>query len=241
MSFKILALALLFILVGCDTPTRSRPIPNLSGSETYTTTPGNSSTSSSGFGPANGSTTGQTSSGGSTTNSPTRPPGFENCSFTITGYAAGIGQIYACQSSADETQIGIKSTQTNQDRTCLIPMYKDQNGGSTYLSKEPQCFIQTSGSEVFGKLSKTRAGFQNHPLNALMIMKYNSLSAFYTCMDALTTFADPRCPMGMQTPPYQQNVYPYAYINCMQLAQARMNQICSDFKTMHSYVELKLK
>ena len=239
MNFKFLSVPVVLVLLGCDAPTRSRPIPNLSGSDSYTSS-GNTSNSSSGFGPSTGGTTTSGSTGGTSTTS-TRPAGFENCSFSIGGFAAGIGQIYACQSTLDETQIGVKSTQTNQDRTCLIPMYKDQNGGSTYLSKEPQCFIQMAGAETFGKLSKTRPGFQNHPLNSLMIMKYNSLSSFYTCMDALTTFSDPRCPSGMQTPPYQQNVYPYAYVNCMQLAQARMNQICSDFKTMHPYVELKLK
>lgn len=232
--------SLLFLLVAisaCDAPVRSRPATVLQNGSQSPISSGNSTN----FGSTGG---GDSWTGGTTgtSNGSTRPPGFESCDPTPRYYAAGIGTIGVCQSSSDETSIMVKSTVADvSEATCLIPMYKDGSGNSTYLSTEPQCFRQEAGKEVYGKLYKTRNGYTNQPLNGLMVMKQSALVAFYNCMNAISRYSDPSCPYGAQTPTYQQRVPPYQIVNCLQRAQSFMSQQCNDFKVMYSYLDIRLK
>lgn len=222
--YFILALSV-FALVGCDAPTRTRLQPAYSNSGNNLSTGGSSSGTGTTTGWSSGGTTGSTT--GSNNN---LPSGFENCTFATQGYSAGLGYVGACQSTLDETLIAVKPALTDTvTRTCLIPTYKDAGGSSSYIG-QPQCTYTTQNTVVQGQLLKNRTGFSNYTLNGMMIMKESSLTAYFNCMDAYIKYVSQACPMGAQT-----------NATCDQYARNYMSQLCTTFKSQHSYIDMRLK
>lgn len=227
MKSLLLPFSIFVLVTACDNPQRNRMQYPLNGNSTDGLT---SSPASGAWGPGNasGSTSG-TTTGETSPSTGTRPPGFENCDITPKYYSAGINYIGVCQSSTDETSVAVKTTVSDTVRTCLIPTYKDASGSSTYLG-QPQCFIPEEDKISMGNVYKTRAGFEQNPINGVMVMKEASLGAYFTCMNAVVQFRSPQCPNGAQTNPY-----------CHQMATADMNAKCNDFKSFHSYIDIRLK
>jgi hypothetical protein len=226
-----LILLSLFLLYACEAPQRGRvPLGHNTNAHTgphHIDSP---------WSPFTGPTTGTTSGTGPTTN--TNPQGFENCNLDVNQYyASGINYIGVCQSSLDETLVAIKNSQSDSSRTCLIPTFKENSGSSTYIG-QPQCFIPEANKVITGKLYKTRPGFTNSPLNGLMVMKEQSMTAYFGCMDAYVTFVHSLCPQGPKTPPYY---YQNQLVNCDLMARNMMAEKCNAFKAMHSYIDIKLK
>lgn len=219
---KTLLITLSFILLAtaCDNPQRNK-LASSANTGNGLTNPTGTTTN-----PWTTSGTTGSSSGGTVS---TKPPGFENCDISPKYYAAGINYIGICQSTIDETQVAVKPTVTDSARTCMIPTYKDNSGSSTYLG-QPQCFSPQENVVTMGQLHKTRQGFTTSPLNGVMIMKEVSLTAYFTCMDAMITFTHPQCPYGANT-----NAY------CNQMARSIMTTKCNNFKVDHAYVDVRLK
>jgi hypothetical protein len=231
MKSLLLSLSLLILAASCDNPQRNRlnggyitgnELGQPDGSTSGTNT-GSTNTN-----PWQTSTTGTTTSGASGS-STQKPPGFENCDISAKYFAAVIGYMGICQSTLDETSVAIISTVTDGNRTCLIPTFKDNTGSSTYLG-QPQCFAPQEGVITNGKLYKTRATYSHLPINGVMVMKQNSLAAYFTCMDAYVSFTHPSCPNGAKTN-YQ----------CDQMARSLMAAKCNDFKVSNPYIDIRLK
>jgi hypothetical protein len=219
------------LLTGCEAPQRGRIPANYVTGEKFNS--GNGFQSSTTSGTTSGVTTGTTAGGTPAPNSDNalNMPGFEKCDLNPQkNHASGIGYMGICQSSQDETLVAVKPTITNQDeRTCLIPTYKETSGSSTYIG-QPQCFLTMENQVVTGKLFKTRGGFQHYPINGAMIMKETSLGAYFKCMDAYATYRSPACPYGPKT-----------NAGCEQYARAYMDQLCQSFKAMNAYIDARLK
>lgn len=223
MKTLMLSLMTLFLATACDNPTRNRLANNLGSGNNLTDGAGNNN-SSNPWG--SGSTTGSTT--GSSTGTP-KPAGFENCDITAKYYAAGINYMGICQSTLDETSVAVKLTVADSTRTCLIPTYKDSSGSSTYLG-QPQCFIPQANIVTMGNIYKTRTGYANSPINGVMVMKEASLGAYFTCMDAYTSYRSTACPYG-----------PTTNANCDAYARQLMTQKCNDFKATNPYIDIRLK
>jgi hypothetical protein len=170
------------------------------------------------------------SSTGGVTGGQTTQPGYETCDLSPNYYASAIGYIGVCQNTITETLVTVKPTQTVDGvRVCLIPSYKEGSGSSTYIG-QPQCYYQVANQIVSGQLYKNRPGFTSYPLNALMIMRETSLTAYFNCMHALLNYQYPAsCPYGAQT-----------NASCNAMAQNYMNQVCNDFKVQHSYLDISI-
>ena len=221
MKTLMLSLVTLLLATACDNPQRNRLATSLNtGNNLGTGTTAGSNPWST------GTTTG-TTTGGTSTN--TRPPGFENCDISAKYYAAGINYMGICQSTTDETSVAINSTVTDTTRTCLIPTYKDSAGSSTYLG-QPQCYIPQAGVVSTGNIYKTRTGYTTSPINGVMVMKEQSLTAYFTCMDAYTSYRSTACPYG-----------PTTNANCDAYARQLMTQKCNDFKATNAYIDIRLK
>lgn len=239
MKTLLLALPILFLAVACDSPQRTR-LGTTVNSGNGLTSPTTSTSNPWATGSTGGSSTGSSSSGS------TKPAGFENCDLSAKYYASGINYIGVCQSTLDEKSIAVYTTVADSSRTCLIPTYKDSTGSSTYLG-QPQCFLPVANNVTIGTLYKTRSGFTNNPISGVMIMKEASLTAYYTCMDAYTTFPRSMCANGAQTNSYCAQLYQQcpagartsAY--CDQIARNDMNNKCSSFKSMYPYIDLCVK
>ncbi len=204
------------IVVGCDTPTRSR-FPSTSTSNNQTAP---------GLVPITPVVPGEPIPG--TPGAPTTP-GFENCNLTKSNTTADLGSIGICKSTQDETQIRFVSSQTDtQNRICIIPTYKDGTGSSTYLG-DPQC-TYTEAERIFtGRLYKNRPGMSGYPLTGVMIMREQLLVEYFGCMDAYAKFVAYYCP---QNPNY-----------CAQQAAAYRNQVCTQFKTKYpnNYLDIYIR
>lgn len=220
MKTLMLSLVTLLLATGCDNPQRNRLTNGLAtGSQLNT---GTSTTNPWGTGTTTGSTTGsQTGS--------TRPAGFENCDITAKYYAAEINYMGICQSTLDETSVAVNSTVASTTRTCLIPTYKDTTGSSTYLG-QPQCFLPVANNVSMGNLYKTRTGYTGNIINGVMVMKERSLTAYFTCMDAYTSYVSTACPNG-----------PATNATCDAYARQLMTLKCNDFKATHPYLDIRLK
>lgn len=227
MKSLLLALSLIS-LVACEAPTRTRT--GVFSNPSSSTGDGSTSGSNSGNNPWTGGTTSSGSGTGSTNTGNNLPAGFENCDISQKYYAAGINYIGVCQSKNNETHLVANPSVTNsQVRTCFIPTYKTSNGSSTYLG-QPQCFYPVANQiQTDGRLVKSRAGFMGNPITGTMIMLETSVTAYFTCMNAYANYQSPQCPYGPQT-----------NSSCSQMASQYMNQVCSDFKTRHSYIDLCL-
>ncbi len=232
---KTLVTSLLFltILTSCDAPQRTRSLGTTYGSGlSYngtegSTTSGNLGGTTSGTSTSGSSTSGTTNGNGSTT----LPSDFSACNTGTPFYSAGIGYTSLCQSTATDTSIRVMFTTTDQDSgTCLIPTYKDSAGNSMYLG-QAQCTLHNANQVIYGSLPKTRSGFSSYPLNGAMIMKRTAINAYFTCMDAYVNFVDPvYCPYGAKTSP-----------TCDQTARNYMTNLCNQFKSQNSYMDIRLK
>lgn len=222
MKTLMLSLVTLLLATSCDNPSRNRLATSLNTGNNLDT----GTTAGSNPWGNTGTTTGTTTGGTAT---PTRPPGFENCDISAKYYAAGINYMGICQSATDETAVAINSTVTDSLRNCLIPTYKDSTGSSTYLG-QPQCYLPQAGVVSTGNVYKTRVGYTGSPINGVMVMKEASLTAYFTCMDAYTSYKSTACPYGPQTSP-----------SCDAYARQLMTQKCNDFKAAHAYIDIRLK
>lgn len=231
MKKMIFSLLLLLLVASCDNPQRNRLNGGFSangqGQPDGSTLGASSNTNTNN--PWQTSTTGTTSSGSTSGSTNQKPPGFENCDISTKYYAAVVGYMGICQSTLDETSVAIMSTITDGNRTCLIPTFKDNTGSSTYLG-QPQCYAPQEGVLTNGRLYKTRSAYAHLPINGVMVMKQNSLPAYFTCMDAYVSFTHPSCPNGAKTN-YQ----------CDQMARSLMATKCNDFKVSNPYIDIRLK
>jgi hypothetical protein len=222
MKTLMLSLVSLLLASSCDNPQRNRLATNLNTGNNL----GTGTTAGSNPWGNTGTTTGSTTGGTSTT---TKPPGFENCDISAKYFAAGINYMGICQSTMDETSVAINSTVSDTLRTCLIPTYKDTSGSSTYLG-QPQCYLPQAGAVTTGSIYKTRTGYTTNPINGVMVMKERSLTAYFTCMDAYTSYKSTACPYG-----------PTTNASCDAYARQLMTQKCNDFKAAHAYIDIRLK
>lgn len=231
MKTIVLPILIATFLTACDAPQRTRSLTTSYGSGiSYNGTEGSSTTGNLGgttSSATNGnSTTGSTS--GSSNGSTTLPAGFTTCNTATSFYSAGIGYTSVCQSTALETSVRVMFTTTDQELgTCLIPTYKDTSGSSMYLG-QPQCTFHNANQVIYGSLPKTRVGFTNYPVNGVMVMKKSSLTAYFSCMDAYASYVATYCPTGVTSA-------------CQIAAQNFMASTCSQFKTQHSYMDIRLK
>jgi hypothetical protein len=227
MKTIVLPFLLLTFFTACDAPQRTRALTNSYGSGIqYNGTEGSSTTGSLG-GTTSSATNGSNTTSG-TNNGTTLPSDFSGCNTTPSFYAAGIGQTSVCQSSVNETSVRVMFTQADQDSgTCLIPTYKDAAGSSMYLG-QPQCTLHAANQVIYGSLPKTRVGFSSYPVKGVMVMKRSALTAYFTCMDAYVNFVATYCPTGVTAA-------------CQRDGQAYMTNMCNEFKTMHSYMDIRLK
>jgi hypothetical protein len=216
---KFIILSVLVILVGCDTPTRSRfPTASSIGNPVVSPTAGNFT----GGATTGGSTTG-TTTGGATTS-----PGFENCNLTKSNSTADLGSLGICKSTLDETVLRFVTSQSDStSRTCFIPTYKDSTGSSTYLG-DPQCTYTEAEKIYTGRFVKNRSGFSQYPINGVMIMKENLLVEYFACMDSYTKYISYYCPANPNYAPCLQGAANYRY------------QVCTQFKTKYpnNYLDL---
>jgi len=254
MNKFLVAMLLLSMATACDTPQRNRlpsTIYNSDGLNQPTQVNGDNVWGT-GTGGSIGGNTGSTT-GSNTNTTTTRPPGFENCDISAKYYVAGLNYMGICQSTLDETSVVVNSTVSDSARTCMIPTFKNSAGSSTYLG-QPQCFAPIAGQVSTGQLFKSREGyysanvlFTSLSLNGVMVMKENSLSAYFTCMDAIINFPASLCPNGPNSNPscsqlYQQcpngaNSSQY----CSQVANTDRNAKCNNFKADHPYIDIRLK
>jgi len=132
-------------------------------------------------------------------------------------------------------------------RTCLIPTYKSADGSSLYLSSQPQCTQTIAGKIYSGSLVLNRAGFENYPMNGVIILKENILESYYQCMNAY--------PIAVQNgscvshPAYntcraRMGYYPNAHqVCCEEGARQIQMQVCNTFKASfgNQYLDIRLR
>jgi hypothetical protein len=244
MKTKLILFTLLFWVVSCDSPQRSRlPSTYVSGVE-------QTDTSTGGFVPDNlsdSTTSGSTSGSGSGSQN---QAGFENCDLSQKYHTIDIGYFGLCQNSKDETVFKFKPSLTSTGvRTCLIPTWFDSssNGSSTYIG-QPQCTYTTSNQTVTGQLVKNRSGFENYQLNGVIVMKEPLLPEYFNCMQGYVNWPRNICPSGASNtycaywlPRCPQGVQSNAA--CSGEGQNYMASVCNQFKQKYSnsYISIKLK
>ena len=81
-----------------------------------------------------------------------------------------------------------------------------------------------------GNIYKTRNGYAQSPINGVMVMKERSLSAYYTCMDAYSSYVSAACPMG-----------PTTNATCDAYARQLMTTKCNNFRADNAYIDIRLK
>jgi len=229
MKPTLLTLALLILATACDAPQQRRLAGTYNNSSTSTGAVGTD-----GFTP-NPSTTGGTTSGttaGTTTGSTTGAQTV-NCIKNVVAYHAGLGNVDVCEDSANEVLFKLGFSTTDQsDGTCIIPMYKDTAGNSTYLGTA-QCTKHNQGQIVTGNVSKNRNGYAGYQINSVMVLKYSGTSAFYQCMNAYgVSFQS--C-MGS----YGNNAYYQSY--CDTQAKNYMTGLCNTFKSNYPYAQVSTR
>ncbi|MBY0515491.1 MAG: hypothetical protein K2P81_01180 [Bacteriovoracaceae bacterium] len=230
-------LTILLVAQGCDAPQRVR-----TSGTTFDSNLGTSGQDSSGtnFGTAgstggtttSGTTTGSTS-GGTTTGGTTTGGQTINCIKTATAYHAGLGNVDVCQDSANEVYFKLTYSTTDQnDGTCIVPMYKDGSGNSTYLGSA-QCTKHNQGQVVYGNVSKNRNGYSGYQINSVMVLKYSGTNAFFQCMNAYGTYFQ-SC-MAQ----YNNNQFYQSYCNTQ--ATNYMTNLCNTFKNNYPYSQVSTR
>lgn len=233
MKMLLLSLVTLFTITACDAPQRLRtPGETFSGSVdtgSGTSNFGGNSTSGSSGGTNAGSTTGGTNgTTGSTGGGQTI-----NCIKNAIAYHAGLGNVDVCQDSANEVFFKMGFSTTDQsDGTCIVPMYKDGSGNSTYLGSA-QCTKHNQGQIVYGNLSKNRNGYAGYQINSVMVLKYSGTTAFFQCMNAYGSYFQ-TCMNQYLNNPYYQNY-------CNTQATNYMTNLCNAFKSNYPYSQVSTR
>lgn len=235
-----LSFALLLLAIACDGPSRMRTASNYAslGSVGTTTTTGTAT---------GGTTTGTTTTGTTTTGGTTAvTAGFESCNTTASYSHSGIGNISICQSSSNELHFRMGFTTTDQsDGTCLVPLYKDGSGNSSYLGSA-QCIKHNAGQVSYGFLQKTRAGYTGYPVNGVMVIKYSGTTPFFQCMQAYDINYQ-SCRVATCQSAYGYNAVLYnqclasLITSCDTSAKTYMSNVCSTFKSSYPYIDIRTK
>lgn len=221
----LLPLALLLLAQACDAPQQRR----ITG--TFDNSSAASAGNSSGLTPTDGSN--GSSNGGSSSGTTTGGDNKINCSNNVTAYHAGIGNVDICQDTANELSFRMGFSTTDQsDGTCIVPMYKDSAGNSTWLGSA-QCTKHNQGQIVYGNVNKNRSGYAGYQINSVMVLKYSGTSAFFQCMNAYGT-SYTSC-MGA----YGNNPYYQSYCNTQ--AQNYMTTLCNTFKANYPYAQVSTR
>lgn len=225
----------LFSLVACDVPSQRRQLVKTGTSNVGSPT---NATGENAFNSGNTTTTGSATSG----------TGFENCSLASRGSSLALGTIGVCQNSSDQTLFKFSSSTSDQSvRTCLIPTYKSADGSSLYLSSQPQCTLTTANQIYSGKLYVDRSGFQNYPVNGVIVIKESALEGYYGCMNAYATAVQTgacttHAAYNNCRAQYGYNSYYNSY--CCQAAGYQIQaQTCDTFKANYSsyYLDIRLR
>lgn len=245
MKKYFLLLSLLALATGCDSPQRTRTPGTWISGNTLETVPSNQSGSLTPPTTA-GSTSGATSGSGPGV---TGTPGFTTCDLSDRYQTIDIGFFGLCQSSQDETLFKFKTSLTSTTlRICLIPTYKESNGSSTYIG-QPQCTYTTASQVVQGKLYKNRPGFEQYPLNGVIVMKEPLLPQYINCMNGYVNWPQNVCPNGPSSTSYCAYWAPRCPNGgrtnggCDTEARNYMGQICTTFKNQYSnsYIDIRTR
>ena len=227
------------LLVGCDSPQRTRaPAKFITGNHLDSPNGGWNVTN------PPGSTTGSTTGSGTTDTT-----GFAGCDLSDKYHTIDIGFFGICQSTVNETLFKFRTSLTSTSvRTCIIPTYKEANGSSTYIG-QPQCTYTTSNKEIMGQLVKNRQGFQSYPINGVIVMKEPLTAEYFACMNAYVNWPRNVCPNGAATNQYCSYWVPrcpngtQSGALCDAPAREHMAQTCTSFKTRYAdaYIDIRLK
>lgn len=244
MKKTLIALGFLTILTGCDTPQRTRI--QTANTDSIGTPPNNSWTTG---GTSGGTTTG-TTTGGTTGTGTVSTPGFENCDLSDKYHNIDIGHFGICQSTQDETVFKFRtSLGSTGSRICLIPIYKDASGSSTYLGN-PQCTYTQSNVIIQGKVYKDRSGYSQYPVNGVIVMRENLTAEYFKCMHGYTNWPANACQSSSNVSycNYWGRSCPYGPGNtqgtpCDYEARNYMSQICNSFKSKYgnAYTDIRTK
>lgn len=245
----LLSLLSAFFLTGCmEAPMRYRPPTSpltdpSSGGSTGNPLTGTTS------GTESGSTAGSANGGSTSGSSGNSAPGFESCDLTYKHHTVDIGHFGLCQNKYDPTSIRVRFSQTSTSvRVCLVPTFKDATGSSTYIG-EPQCtLVKNSGETISGRILNNRPGYQDKPINGVMVMKEPLLAGYIGCMHSVTNWPVNLCPKGAQTNTTCYNYYAQCPAGatsnqwCYNEAIKYKNAVCNDFKDRYSnsYADIRL-
>ncbi len=229
----IFPLVLTVLAAACDAPQRIRN-PGGSFSDGVNSSNGsgvgfdNGGTSAGNSGTTTGSSTGTTA--GSTTGTTTGSGTSISCVSNVTGFHAGLGNVGVCQDSANEVRFQLTFSTTDQsDGTCIVPMFRDSSGKSTYLGNA-QCTKHNQNQVIVGTVSKNRTGHAGYQINSVMILKYSSTNAFFQCMNAYGV-AYNSCMQSYGGNPFYQNY-------CDGQGNTYMNNLCNTFRSNHPYAQV---
>jgi len=235
----LLSIFTLLTLIACDAPQRTR----LQSGYDYMTNPykdgnsGQDKTPESGdFNPGNPGTGTESSE-------------YSHCDLSYKYHTIDIGHFAICQSRTNESKFKFKTQVANRNvQVCLIPTYRDQSGGSTYLGR-PQCVYTEAGKDYEGYLYKDRSGFSGYSINGVIVMKYPLLNEYHRCMNASISWPASACPSGAYT--NQTCLQAYSSCpngaatnpSCAAAAREFMTATCEQFKSKYrnSYADISTR
>lgn len=231
MKQTLLLSALFLLATACDAPQQRR----LAGTYNNSSTSTGAVEGTNGFtpNPTTGTTSGTTAGSTTGTTTGTTTGSTINCIKNAVAYHAGLGNVDVCEDAANEVLFKLGFSTTDQsDGTCIIPMYKDTAGNSTYLGTA-QCTKHNQGQIVTGSVSKNRNGYAGYQINSVMVLKYSGTNAFYQCMNAYGVQFQ-TC-MGA----YGNNSFYQSY--CDTQAKNYMTSLCNTFKSNYPYAQVSTR
>lgn len=222
MKYSLLLLTLLYLLMACDSPMRTRFQPTTEGNGTidgYT-----DGTGGDGGNGGDGGDGGDGGNGGDEGNGQTTP-GFENCTLGMQYYGGpNIGYFGICQSSDNETVFKAKKATadpTPELRTCYVPIHII--GESSFKLGLAWCQMHSANTEYDFTLTKERP----EAINGVMVIKDGpALFGYMQCMNAKVHYLQ-GFPAGSVPDTQciaQASGNPDAYAFC----------VCTKFKGMYS-------
>lgn len=172
----------------------------------------------------------------------TKAPGYENCLITprygnsnqAYGGTKTIGTVGACRNEQSTNEFLVSFSRADGGETTCVQPIHTENDRSFYVGRE-KCINHSSNSVHSFVLGANRPGYENRQINALIVYKLGSKTAFYACMDSFAMAV-------IQSPFCQQNKDNWGYPNaaCLTYAQQAQAQVCSSFKRNHPYVKVPL-
>jgi hypothetical protein len=248
MKNVLISACVLTLLMSCDAPVRSR-IPLKSESLKDSNNINSYNDSNSNAISYNSGSLEESSITSSPTSGQVTDSNFPTCDLSTKYNTTQVGHFGLCQSSVDETLFKVKFTMTTSVRNCLVPLYKDASGSSTYIG-QPQCTaVNQSEKIILGTLHKSRSGFESYPLNGVIVMKEPLLPEYFKCMHAYINWLPQACPSGPRSSAYCSYWIPpcphgaKSNATCDQAAKHYMSEICNSFKSKHSnaYIDIRTK